>query len=53
MAGARKDLPAKKNVKGGRLGANDSMTLVRSAKPKADLPAKKPVKGGRIGNKNV
>jgi hypothetical protein len=40
MAGAKKDLPAKKNVKGGRLGANDNMTLVRNAKTKTDLTAK-------------
>ena len=54
MAGkTKKDLPAKKTIKGGRLGANDNMTLVRAAKPKKDLPAKKTIKGGRIPNKNV
>ena len=48
MAAKTKDLPAKKSVKGGRLGMpNDNLTLVRAAKPgKKDLPSKKTVKGG-------
>ena len=46
-----KDLPAQKDVKGGspaKLAANDSVTIVRAAKPKKDLVARasKPVKGG-------
>jgi hypothetical protein len=53
MAGksGRKDLPAKKDVKGGKstkLATNDNLTLVRAAKPaKKDLPAGKDVKGGK------
>ena len=53
MASKAKDLPATKDVKGGkqapgRLGANDNLTLVRAAKPaKKDLPAGKDVKGGK------
>jgi len=36
-----------KPVKGGRLVANDNLTLVRAAKPaKKDLPSGKDVKGG-------
>jgi len=43
-----KDLPAGKAVKGGRLGANDNLTLIRGAKPaKKDLPAGKDVKAGK------
>jgi len=46
----KKDLPAKKSVKGGLLRVpvgNDNLTLVRAAKPaKKDLPSKKTVKGG-------
>jgi hypothetical protein len=44
-----KDLPAKKDVKGGgRKLMNDNLTLVRAAKPtKKDLPAGKDVKGGK------
>jgi hypothetical protein len=44
-----KDLPAGKNPKGGKVVANENLTLVRAAKPaKKDLPSKKTVKGGRI-----
>ena len=44
----KKDLPAKKNPKGGAWGKNDNLTLVRAAKPaKKDLPAGKDVKGGK------
>ena len=47
---SKKDLPAKKTVKGGiirRPTGNDNLTLVRAAKPgKKDLPSKKTVKGG-------
>ena len=44
-----KDLPPKSaTVKGGGRNLNESMTLVRAAKPaKKDLPAAKNVKGGR------
>ena len=43
----KKDLPAKKTVKGGKITQNDNLTLVRAAKPaKKDLPSKKTVKGG-------
>jgi hypothetical protein len=48
---AKKDLPAKATVKGGRggrLASNDNLTLVRAAKPaKRDLPAGKDIKGGK------
>ena len=49
---AKKDLPAKKDVKGGgRKLYNDNLTLVRAAKPtKKDLPAGKAVKGGKKAN---
>jgi ribosomal 50S subunit-recycling heat shock protein len=44
-----KDLSTKKTVKGGKIAVNDSLTVVRAAKPgKRDLPTKKTVKGGRI-----
>jgi len=44
----KKDLPAGKNVKGGRLVGNDNLTLVRAAKPaKKDLPAGKDIKAGK------
>jgi hypothetical protein len=43
----KKDLPAKKNVKGGRLAGNDTLTFVRAAKPVKDLPASKTVKAGQ------
>jgi hypothetical protein len=49
-----KDLaPKAGTVKGGRLAANDNLTLVRNAKPKVkkDLPPKKSPKGG-AKNKN-
>ncbi len=52
MAGSKKtkDLSPKSNPKGGakKLSANDSVTLVRAAKPavKKDLPAKANPKGG-------
>ena len=45
-----KDLgPKKSGVKGGRLSANDALTLVRAAKPtiKKDLPPRQDVKGGK------
>ena len=45
-----KDLKPKSTaVKGGKLAANDNITLVRAAKPvvKKDLPPKKDVKGGK------
>ncbi|MEQ1731657.1 MAG: hypothetical protein ABL982_25065 [Vicinamibacterales bacterium] len=45
-----KDLTPKSTaVKGGKLAANDNITLVRAAKPvvKKDLPPKKDVKGGK------
>ena len=45
-----KDLTPKSGaVKGGRLSANDALTLVRAAKPtvKKDLPPSKDVKGGK------
>jgi len=44
-----KDLSTKTSkVKGGKLSANDNMTLVRGAKPaKKDLPAQKDVKAGK------
>ena len=45
-----KDLKPKSTaVKAGKLAANDSITLVRAAKPvvKKDLPPKKVVKGGK------
>ena len=50
MATKKKDLPASKDVKGGRLGNTnqDNLTLVRAAKPaKKDLPAGKDVKAGK------
>jgi len=52
---AKKDLPAGKNIKGGKLAGNDNMTFVRGAKPtKKDLPAGKDVKGGRLaGNDSL
>lgn len=43
----KKDLPARKNVKGGALIRNDNLTLVRAAKPAKDLPASKTVKAGQ------
>jgi hypothetical protein len=47
MTITKKDLPAKKVVKGGKIVYNDNLTLIRAAKPgKKDLPAKKTVKGG-------
>ena len=50
----KKDLPAKKDVKGGlKYSGNDNITLLRHAKPavkKKDLPAKKDVKGGKKSN---
>jgi hypothetical protein len=46
-----KDLPARKDVKGGvKYTGNDNITLVRGAKPaspKKDLSARKDVKGGK------
>ncbi|HET9361371.1 MAG TPA: hypothetical protein VFO58_16580 [Vicinamibacterales bacterium] len=52
---ARKDLPPRKNVKGGiRLAQNDNLTLVRAAKPAKDLAAGKDVKaGGKRLNDNL
>jgi hypothetical protein len=52
MAGKKKgkDLSPKssKAVKGGKLSANENLTIVRGAKPpKKDLPATKDVKGGK------
>jgi hypothetical protein len=49
MATKKKDLPASKDVKGGRpIPSNDNLTLVRAAKPtKKDLPSGKDVKGGK------
>lgn len=49
MATKKKDLPASKDIKGGRpIPSNDNLTLVRAAKPtKQDLPAGKNVKGGK------
>jgi hypothetical protein len=45
----KRDLPAKKEVKGGRIVRNDSLTLARAAEPtKRDLPASKDVKGGKV-----
>jgi hypothetical protein len=45
---ATKDLPPGKNVKGGKLAANDNITLVRAARPAPrDLPAGKDVKAGK------
>ena len=46
----KKDLPARKNVKGGGLIRNDNLTLIRAAKPARDLPVIKDVKGG-VGKK--
>lgn len=49
---AKKDLPASKDITGGKktggkLAGNDNMTLLRGAKPSTkDLPAAKDVKGG-------
>ena len=43
----KNDLPPKKAVKGGKLAANDSLTLVRVAGPARDLPSKKTVKAGK------
>lgn len=45
----KRDLPAKATkVKGGKLIANDNLTLIRAAKPaKRDLPAGKDIKGGK------
>jgi hypothetical protein len=46
---SKKDLPAKKEVKGGKVARNENLTLARAAKPTTrDLPATKDVKGGRI-----
>lgn len=45
-----KDLKPKSTaVKGGKLSANDNITLVRAANPvvKKDLPARKNVKGSK------
>ena len=55
MATKKKDLPVRKDVKGGKLAVNDNVTLIRAAKPtKKDLPAGKDVKGGRLaGNDNL
>jgi hypothetical protein len=49
MATTKKDLPAKKDAKGGKGRVpNDNLTLVRAAKPaKKDLPAGKDVKAGK------
>jgi len=49
MATKKKDLPANKDVKGGRpIPSNDNLTLVRAAKPaKKDLPAGKDIKAGK------
>lgn len=48
MASKSKDLPAGKNPKGGKLAANDNLTLVRAAKPSTkDLPASKDIKAGK------
>ena len=50
MATKKKDLPASKDVKGGKPGLtpNDNLTLVRAAKPaKKDLPVNKDIKGGK------
>ena len=45
----KKDLPAKKTVKGAKIMQNDNLTFVRDAKPaKKDLPAKKTVKAGKV-----
>jgi hypothetical protein len=46
----KKDLPSKKDVKGGRVisAPNDNLTLVRGAKPtRKDLPAGKDIKAGK------
>ena len=49
MATAKKDLPAKKIVRGGKIMQNDNTTLLRAAKPgKKDLPAAKTVTGGKL-----
>jgi hypothetical protein len=45
-----KDLTPKSGaVKGGKLSANDALTLIRAAKPiiKKDLPPRQDVKGGK------
>jgi hypothetical protein len=45
-----KDLRPKSGaVKGGRIAANENMTLIRAAKPtiKKDLPPRQDVKGGK------
>ena len=49
MTKNRKDLPARKPVKGGGREQQDNITLVRAAKPKIgkDMPPKKTIKGGR------
>jgi hypothetical protein len=50
MSGKKnKDLSPKSSapVKGGKLAGNDSLTLVRAARPAKDLPAKKTVKAGQ------
>jgi hypothetical protein len=44
----KKDLPPRKDVKGGKIAINDNLTLVRAAKPaKKDLPAGKTIKAGQ------
>jgi sialic acid synthase SpsE len=49
----KKDLPAKKNVKGGGIWQNDNITLVRAAKPAKDLPANKDIKAGKKAAKKA
>jgi hypothetical protein len=54
MATKKKDLPASKDVKGGRKAGSlqDNLTLVRAAKPaKKDLPVNKDIKGGKKATK--
>lgn len=43
----KKDLPPRKNVKGGKIAINDNLTLVRAARPAKDLPASKTIKAGQ------
>ena len=38
MAAKKKDLAVKKTVKGGRLSANDNLTLVRAAQSRGSRP---------------
>jgi len=62
MPKSKKDLPVRKDVKGGkpRISLNDNLTLARRARPgKNDLPAGKDIKGGKLnggrlaGNDNL